>query len=79
MATIDNIRNALIGKLLTIRDQDILNAIDKLVSASTKNSKVELTSEQIAMIEMGIADLESENVIDQSELFAQEREWLRKK
>ena len=79
MASVDNIRNSLISKLLTVRDQDILKALDKLISASTKDSKVELSKEQITMIEMGISDFEKGNVISQSELFEQEREWLRKK
>ena len=79
MATVDNIRNSLISKLLTVKDQDILKALDKLISASTKDSKVELSKEQITMIEMGISDYEKGNVISQSELFEQEREWLRKK
>lgn len=79
VATVDNIRNSLISKLLTVKDQDILKALDKLISASTKDSKVELSKEQITMIEMGISDYEKGNVISQSELFEQEREWLRKK
>jgi len=79
VATVDNIRNSLISKLLTVKDQDILKALDKLISASTKDSKVELSKEQITMIEMGISDYEKGNVISQSELFEQEKEWLRKK
>ena len=79
VATVDNIRNSLISKLLTVKDQDILKALDKLISASTKDSKAELSKEQITMIEMGISDYEKGNVISQSELFEQEREWLRKK
>lgn len=78
VATVDNLRNSLISKLLTVRDQDILKALDKLITASTKDSKVELSKEQITMIEMGISDFENGNVISQSELFEQEREWLRK-
>ena len=79
VATVDNIRNSLISKLLTVKDQDILKALDKLISASTKDSKAELSKEQITMIEMGISDYEKGNVISQSELFEQEKEWLRKK
>ncbi|MCB0480875.1 MAG: hypothetical protein KDC83_05550 [Flavobacteriales bacterium] len=77
MATVDNIRNSLISKLLTIRDKDILNAIDKLVSVSAKNSKVELTPAQIEMLEMSEEDIKNGNVISQDELFEREREWLR--
>ena len=58
---------------------EALKALDKLISASTKDSKVELSKEQFTMIEMGISDFEKGNVISQSELFEQEREWLRKK
>ena len=76
MARVDNIRNALISKLLTIKDQDILSAIDRLVTSSTKEQKVELTEEQILMLNMSEDDIKNGKVISQNELFEKERAWL---
>ena len=76
MARVDNIRNALISKLLTIKDQDILSAIDRLVTSSTKEQKVELTEEQILMLKMSEDDIKNGKVISQNELFEKERAWL---
>jgi hypothetical protein len=74
--TVDNIRNSLISKLLQIKDQDILSALDKLVSASSGDAKVDLTAEQLEMLKMGNEDFENGKVISQSELFERERKWL---
>ncbi|MEX2596390.1 MAG: hypothetical protein WEC59_05605 [Salibacteraceae bacterium] len=76
MATVDNIRNTLISKLLTIQDQDILSAIDKLITSSTKGKKGELTEEQTLMLKMSEDDIQNGRVISQDELFEQERAWL---
>jgi hypothetical protein len=74
--TVDNIRNSLISKLLQIKDQDILSALDKLVTASSGDAKIDLTAEQLEMLKMGNEDFENGKVISQSELFDRERKWL---
>lgn len=79
MAAVDNIRNSLISKILTIKDKSILTAIEDLVNSSSKNQKVELTEEQILMLEMSEKDIKEGNVISQEELFKREREWLNAK
>ena len=46
MATVDNIRNGLIDKILAIKNKDFLEALDKLISSSASESDiVELTDE----------------------------------
>jgi len=53
MATVDNIRNGLIDKILSIKNKDFLEALDKLISSSASESeKIELTNEQKKMLEM---------------------------
>ncbi|MAZ27946.1 MAG: hypothetical protein CL868_12830 [Cytophagaceae bacterium] len=79
MAAVDNMRNSLISKILTIKDKSILTAIEDLVNSSSKNQKVELTEEQILMLEMSEKDIKEGNVISQEELFKREREWLNAK
>jgi hypothetical protein len=77
LATIDNIRNSLISKLLAIKDRDVLSALDKLVSKTSVDQKIELTEDQIEMLKMSEDDFENGRVISHEELFAREREWLK--
>ena len=77
MATVENLRNTLITKLMAVSDEDILNAVDKLLSTSSDNKQIELTKEQMLMIEISLQDLESGQTIPHNELFDQEREWLK--
>ena len=53
MATVDNLRNGLIDKILSIKNKDFLEALDKLIISSESETKiVELTNEQKIMLEM---------------------------
>lgn len=76
MANVDNLRNMLISKILTISDQGVLKALDKILTSSTRNQKVELTEEQLYMLKMSDEDIERGQVISQEELFRRERKWL---
>lgn len=46
MTTVDNIRNGIIDKILSIKDKDFLEALDKLISSKSAESEIiELTKE----------------------------------
>lgn len=62
---------------MTVSDKDILKAVDKLLSASCDDQQVELTKEQMLMIEMSLQDLKDGHTISHKELFDREREWLK--
>ncbi|MEQ8910162.1 MAG: hypothetical protein RIC95_13275 [Vicingaceae bacterium] len=62
---------------MAIKDRDVLSAIDKLVSKTSSNQKVELTDDQIEMLKMSEDDFDQGRVISHEELFAREREWLK--
>jgi len=79
MAAIDDARNLLISKLMAIQDQDILSAIDKLVSSSIEGQKTVLTEEQVLMLKMSEDDIKNGRVISQEALFEKERKWLSEK
>lgn len=79
MATVDHIRNSLISKIMAIKDQEILNAIDKLLSRSDKELKVELSKEQITMLKMSEQDVANGSLISNEELFERERKWINEK
>jgi len=77
MATVDNIRNGLIDKILSIKNKDFLQALDKLMTSSSSSSDlVELTKEQKAMLEMSEEDIQNGKLISQDAMNKRNLEWL---
>ncbi len=77
MATVDKIRNGLIDKILSIKNKDFLEALDKLITSSASESDiVELTDEQKAMLEMSENDIRNGRLISQEAMDKRNLEWL---
>ncbi len=77
MTTIDKIRNGLIDKILSIKDKEFLEALDKLISSSKSASEiVELTEEQKIMLEMSEEDIKAGKLISQDAMHKRNLEWL---
>lgn len=77
MATVDEIRNGLIDKILSIQDKGFLEALDKLITPSLSGSDiVELTDEQKAMLEMSENDIENGRLISQKAMDKRNLEWI---
>lgn len=77
MATVENIRNGLIDKILSIKNKDFLIALDKLISSSSSESEmVELTNEQKTMLEMSEQDIKNGKLISQEAMDKRNLEWL---
>ncbi|WP_158859463.1 hypothetical protein [Lunatibacter salilacus] len=77
MEKIDNIRNGLIDKILSIKNRDFLEALDKLVSSSSSESEViELSNEQKVMLEMSEQDIQNGKLISQEAMEKRNMEWL---
>lgn len=77
MATVDKIRNELVDKIISIKNRDFLEALDKLISSSSSESDVvELTKEQKIMLEMSERDIKSGNLISQEAMDKRNLEWL---
>ncbi|HUH46310.1 MAG TPA: hypothetical protein VLZ54_04085 [Arenibacter sp.] len=77
MATIDKIRNGLIDKILTIRNKEFLEALDKIISSSTSDTEiVQLSDEQKQMLQMSEDDIANGRLISQSEMDKRNLEWL---
>lgn len=78
MKTVDKIRNGLIDKILSIKNRDFLEALDKLVSSSSSESEIiELTKEQKTMLEMSEQDIKNGKLISQKAMEKRNREWLK--
>ena len=75
MATVDKIRNSLINKIISIRDKEILEAIDKLVSLSASDT-VELTNEQKELLQMSEDDIDNELLMSHEQMNKRNLEWL---
>lgn len=77
MSTIDNIRNGLIDKILSIKNKEFLLALDKLITSSASSSDlVELTNEQKSMLEMSEDDIKNGELISQDAMNKRNLEWL---
>lgn len=77
MATIENLRNGLIDKILSIKNRDVLEALDTLISSIITDSNIlELTDQQKAMLEMSERDIKNGNLISQEAMDKRNLEWL---
>ena len=74
MATIDNLRSGLIDKILNIKNEDLLVALDTLISANTDT--VKLTAAQKEMLKMSDQDIENGRLISQEAMDKRNMEWL---
>jgi len=75
MATVDNLRNGLIEKILSIKNKAFLEALDTLISSS-ESETVALTKEQKAMLAMSEQDIKDGKLISQDAMDKRNLEWL---
>lgn len=77
MTTLDKVRNRLIDRLLSIKNETVLEEIDKIVSNKTGNSdELELSKAQISMLEISEEDIKNGNIISQEAMNKRNLEWL---
>ncbi len=78
MTTVDNIRNSIIDKLLTISNKEYLHALYQLIDKSSVDSDVvKLSEAQILMLNMSDEDIKNNRLISQDELDKSDLEWLK--
>lgn len=77
MNDVDSIRNSLIDKILSIRNQDFLEALDKLVTSSKNTEeKVQLSDAQKALLQLSEDDLKAGRTISQEAMMNRNLKWL---
>ena len=77
MDTTDILRNNIIDKLLTIDNQDYLTALYQLINSSSVGQDiVNLTDEQILMLQMSDQDILNGRTISQDQLDKDDLQWL---
>lgn len=78
MASVDNLRNSIIDKLLTISNKDYLSALYKLVEkSSVDKDTVKLTEEQVLMLRLSDKDIKERRLISQKQLEKEDLQWLK--
>lgn len=78
MATVDNLRNGIINKLMTISNKDFLSAISRIVdNTQTDTEKVKLTEEQVVMLKLSDKDIANGRLIKQDQLDKSDLKWLK--
>ena len=78
MATVDDLRNNIIDRLLEISNEDYLSTIYQIIDQNkSKSDKIILTKQQIQMLEMSENDIKSSKLISQEELDRNDLEWLK--
>ena len=78
MTSVDNIRNSIIDKLLTISNQDYLSALYQLVSTSKVDEEIiQLSEAQILMLNWSEDDIRNNRLMSQDELDKMDLEWLK--
>jgi hypothetical protein len=78
MSTTDMLRNDIIDKLLTISNKDYLSALYQLVnSSSVGQDTVQLTEEQILMLQLSDNDIKNGKLISHDQLDKDDLLWLK--
>ena len=78
MASVDDLKNGLIEKILSIQNKAFLEALDEIVSTNDTNAseKITLTKAQKAMLEMSEQDIKEGRLISQEAMDKRNLEWL---
>jgi len=75
--TIEIMKNKLVDRVLSTRNEKILIAINSIFDLENDNSPLKLTSEQIEMLWLSEKDIESGDIVSEFELDKMDEEWLK--
>jgi len=78
MSQVDNLRNGIIEKLLSISNINYLKALDELVGNSKlEKDNIDLTEEQVLMLNLSDEDIKEGKLISQQQLDQEDLQWLK--
>ncbi|MBD3583915.1 hypothetical protein [Flavobacterium selenitireducens] len=76
MNALDHIKNSLIDRILVTQNEKLLEAISNIFESTQTEDVVNLTSEQIEMLEMSEQDIAQGKYISEDDLYKSDNEWL---
>lgn len=79
MAQIDILRNKLIDRLHSIKDENVLKAVDTILSETENNKVYKLSEQQILELKENERQIKNGQTKPHDEVMQKARQWLRKK
>lgn len=76
MTRLDTIRNRLIDRIMTTKNEQLLSAIDSIFHSTQEDERWSLNSYQIEMLMMSEKDIEQGNLISEEDLKKADSEWM---
>lgn len=77
MTSLESTRHNLIDRIIATKNENFLKAITAIFDSSQTEEIVELSSEQIEMLQMSEDDIANGRLISDEDLRASDPEWLR--
>jgi archaellum component FlaF (FlaF/FlaG flagellin family) len=75
MPKVEEIKNDIIGKILSISNEDFLEALDKLIDSSNQVGQVNVTPEQRIYLEMSEEDILAGRIVSEQEMKEYDKKW----
>ena len=77
MTNLDIIKNRLIDRILAVRNEKLLEAIEKIFDSTQKKEElIMISSEQFEMLMMSEEDIKKNNLVSESELKKIDSQWM---
>ncbi|MHA6278675.1 hypothetical protein ACXYMT_00705 [Salinimicrobium sp. CAU 1759] len=70
-------KSRLIDRIMVSENEQLLNAIEGLFSATQEKEEINLTSDQIEMLQMSEVDINENRLISEKDLMRQDEEWMK--
>lgn len=76
MSPIESLRSKLIDKILVTENEELLEAIETIISTSSEPEIYNLDTYQIELLKQSESEIKSGDIISEKELFDRDREWM---
>ena len=76
MTAIQKTKNRLINRILSTKNESLLEAVDTIFATAQPSEILSLSEEQIEMLMMSEADIASGNLISEEELDQLDSKWM---
>lgn len=77
MENLQKLRNKVIDRVMVSENSELLEAIEKILSSTEAEERINLTSEQVEMLMMSEDDILNNRLISEEDLEKQDKEWLK--
>ena len=74
----NQVKNNIIDKIILLEDKKVINALDQILDNLNTPENKKLSSEEKALLLLGLEDYKNGNVISDEEVRKSEEKWLNK-